>query len=150
LCLLTEDNDNPIIIRPHIVFTDGRQHPEGSVKVKCLEISRLIFHSYHNSSRFLCHTCKTIYFRHRKYIGNFLRTVQSFDCLSVSFYDMTSIDANTIAVSTGKCISIANMCHTCKTIYFRHRKYMKIDLYLLLESRLDWFWSSNQTVEFLH
>jgi hypothetical protein len=22
LCLLTEDNDNPIIIRPHIVFTD--------------------------------------------------------------------------------------------------------------------------------
>jgi hypothetical protein len=25
LCLLTEDkNDNPIIIRPHIVFTDGR------------------------------------------------------------------------------------------------------------------------------
>ena len=23
--LLTEDNDNPIIIRPHIVFTDGRQ-----------------------------------------------------------------------------------------------------------------------------
>jgi FtsH-binding integral membrane protein len=25
LCLLTEDNDNPIIIRPHIVFTDGRQ-----------------------------------------------------------------------------------------------------------------------------
>ena len=25
LCLLTEDNNNPIIIRPHIVFTDGRQ-----------------------------------------------------------------------------------------------------------------------------
>jgi hypothetical protein len=25
LCLLTEDNDNPIIIRPHIVLTDGRQ-----------------------------------------------------------------------------------------------------------------------------
>jgi hypothetical protein len=26
LCLLTDDNnDNPIIIRPHIVFTDGRQ-----------------------------------------------------------------------------------------------------------------------------
>jgi hypothetical protein len=23
--LLTDDNDNPIIIRPHIVFTDGRQ-----------------------------------------------------------------------------------------------------------------------------
>jgi hypothetical protein len=25
LCLLTEDNDNPIIIQPHTVFTDGRQ-----------------------------------------------------------------------------------------------------------------------------
>ena len=26
MCLLTDDNnDNPIIIRPHIVFTDGRQ-----------------------------------------------------------------------------------------------------------------------------
>jgi hypothetical protein len=25
LCLLTDDNDNPIIIRPHIMFTDGRQ-----------------------------------------------------------------------------------------------------------------------------
>jgi hypothetical protein len=25
LCLLTKDNDNPIIIRPHIVLTDGRQ-----------------------------------------------------------------------------------------------------------------------------
>jgi hypothetical protein len=25
MCLLTEDNDNPIIIRPHIVFTVGRQ-----------------------------------------------------------------------------------------------------------------------------
>jgi hypothetical protein len=25
LCLLTGDNDNPIIIRPHIVLTDGRQ-----------------------------------------------------------------------------------------------------------------------------
>jgi hypothetical protein len=24
LCLLTEDTDNPIIIRPHIVLTDGR------------------------------------------------------------------------------------------------------------------------------
>jgi hypothetical protein len=25
LCLLTEDNNNTIIMRPHIVFTDGRQ-----------------------------------------------------------------------------------------------------------------------------
>jgi hypothetical protein len=25
LCIQTEDNDNPIIIRPHIVFTDGKQ-----------------------------------------------------------------------------------------------------------------------------
>jgi hypothetical protein len=25
LCLLMDDNDNPIIMRPHIVFTDGRQ-----------------------------------------------------------------------------------------------------------------------------
>jgi hypothetical protein len=25
LCLLTDDNDNPIITWPHIVFTDGRQ-----------------------------------------------------------------------------------------------------------------------------
>jgi hypothetical protein len=25
LCLLTDENDNPIIIRPHIVFTDERQ-----------------------------------------------------------------------------------------------------------------------------
>jgi hypothetical protein len=25
LCLLTEDNNNPIIIPPHIVFTDGRE-----------------------------------------------------------------------------------------------------------------------------
>jgi hypothetical protein len=33
-----------------------RQHPEVSVKVKCLEISRFVFHSYHNSSRF-CVRC---------------------------------------------------------------------------------------------
>jgi hypothetical protein len=26
--LLTDDNDNPIIIRPHIVFTDGRQQQQ--------------------------------------------------------------------------------------------------------------------------
>ena len=29
LCLLTEDN-NPIIIRPHIVFTDGRQQRQSN------------------------------------------------------------------------------------------------------------------------
>jgi hypothetical protein len=28
LCLLTDNNDNPIIIRPHIVFTDGRQQQQ--------------------------------------------------------------------------------------------------------------------------
>ena len=70
-----------------------RQHHVVSVKVKCLQISRLIFHSYHNSSLFLY--------------------------------------------------------YTCKTIYFRHRKYMKIELYLWLEPRVDWIWSSSQTVEYL-
>jgi hypothetical protein len=25
MCLMTEENDNPIIMRPHILFTDGRQ-----------------------------------------------------------------------------------------------------------------------------
>ena len=38
MCLLTEDNDNPIIIRPHIVFTDGRQQqqPNHNTTTKCL------------------------------------------------------------------------------------------------------------------
>jgi hypothetical protein len=32
LYLLTEDNDNPIIIRPHIVLTDGRQQRQPSCR----------------------------------------------------------------------------------------------------------------------
>jgi hypothetical protein len=39
LCLLTEDNnDNPIIIRPHIVFTDGRQQrqPNHNMTIYCV------------------------------------------------------------------------------------------------------------------
>ena len=37
-CLLTEDNDNPIIIRPHIVFTDGRQQrqPNNNTTTYCV------------------------------------------------------------------------------------------------------------------
>ena len=53
--------------------------------------------------------------------GNFLRTVQPFDCLSLPFCDITSIDTNTIAVSTGKYISIANI-DTSK-IYRRIKNY---------------------------
>ena len=66
-----------------------RQHTAVSVKVKCLQISRYLFHSNHNRLRFLS--------------------------------------------------------LTCKPIYFRHRKYMKIELFLLLEPRVEWFWSSSRT-----
>jgi hypothetical protein len=41
--------------------------------------------------------------------GNFLRTVQPFDYTSVSLYDITSIDTNTIAVCTGTFIIIVNI-----------------------------------------
>ena len=41
--------------------------------------------------------------------GNFLRTVQELNRYGVSFRDITSIDTNTIAVSTCKCISIVNI-----------------------------------------
>jgi hypothetical protein len=41
--------------------------------------------------------------------GNFIRTVQGLSPHDVSFYDITSIDTNTIAVSTDKCISIVNI-----------------------------------------
>jgi hypothetical protein len=41
--------------------------------------------------------------------GNYIHTVQPFGCISASFYDITSIDTNTIAVSTAKCISIVNI-----------------------------------------
>jgi hypothetical protein len=35
LCLLTDDNnDNPIIIRPHIVFTDGRKQRQPNHNTK--------------------------------------------------------------------------------------------------------------------
>jgi hypothetical protein len=38
LCLLTDDNnDNPIITRPHIVFTDGRQRqPNHNTTTYCV------------------------------------------------------------------------------------------------------------------
>jgi hypothetical protein len=41
--------------------------------------------------------------------GNFIRTVQLLNPLEGSFYDITSIDTNTIAVSAGKCIGIVNI-----------------------------------------
>jgi hypothetical protein len=44
--------------------------------------------------------------------GNFLRIVQALGCDSVrflTFYDITSIDTNTIAVSTSTCIHIVNI-----------------------------------------
>jgi hypothetical protein len=41
--------------------------------------------------------------------GNYIRTVQKLDNTYVSFFDITSIDTNTITVSTGKCISIVNI-----------------------------------------
>jgi hypothetical protein len=41
--------------------------------------------------------------------GNFIRTVQGLSPHDVSFFDITSIDTNTIAVSTGTCISIVNI-----------------------------------------
>jgi hypothetical protein len=37
LCLLSEDNDNPIIIRPHIVLTDKRQRqPNHNTTTYCV------------------------------------------------------------------------------------------------------------------
>jgi LmbE family N-acetylglucosaminyl deacetylase len=37
LCLLTDNNDNPIITRPHIVFTDGRQRqPNHNTTTYCV------------------------------------------------------------------------------------------------------------------
>jgi hypothetical protein len=47
LCLLMDDNnDNPIILRPHIVFTDGRQQrqPNHNTTTYC---------SKHNTVEFL-------------------------------------------------------------------------------------------------
>ena len=41
--------------------------------------------------------------------GNFIRTVQGLNPHAGVFYDMTSIDTNTIAVSTGTCISIVKI-----------------------------------------
>jgi hypothetical protein len=41
--------------------------------------------------------------------GNCIRTVQEVNLHEGSFHDITSIDANTIAVSTGSCISIFNI-----------------------------------------
>lgn len=41
--------------------------------------------------------------------GNFIRTVQQLNTSNGSFRDITSIDTNTIAVSTGTCISIVNI-----------------------------------------
>jgi hypothetical protein len=41
--------------------------------------------------------------------GNFIRTVPALNRKRESFYDITSIDTNTIAVSTDKCISIVNI-----------------------------------------
>jgi hypothetical protein len=35
LCLLTEDNDNPIIMRTHIVLTDWRQQPNHNTITCC-------------------------------------------------------------------------------------------------------------------
>jgi hypothetical protein len=36
LCLLTDDNDNPIIIRPHIVFTDEDNNPNHNTTTYCV------------------------------------------------------------------------------------------------------------------
>jgi hypothetical protein len=41
--------------------------------------------------------------------GNFIRIVQLLNPLEGPFYDITSIDTNTIAVSAGKCIGIINI-----------------------------------------
>jgi hypothetical protein len=41
--------------------------------------------------------------------GNFIRTVPALNNKRESFYDITNIDTNTIAVSTDKCISIVNI-----------------------------------------
>jgi hypothetical protein len=41
--------------------------------------------------------------------GNFIRTVQELESTEESFYDITSIDTNTIAVSMGSYISIVNI-----------------------------------------
>jgi hypothetical protein len=54
LCLLTDDNnDNPIIIRPHIVFTDGQQRqPNHNTTTYCgrivIGLSLLLSVSRHN------------------------------------------------------------------------------------------------------
>ena len=41
--------------------------------------------------------------------GNFIRTVSALDPDEGPFFDITSIDINTVAVSTGTCISIVNI-----------------------------------------
>jgi hypothetical protein len=110
-----------------------------SVKMKCLQTSRFLFHSYHNRLRLLSLTCETIYIRHRKYmkidlyllleprVDRFWSSSRTVEFLPArdnnkvfrivlesthygpSFYDITSIDTNTIAVSTSKRISIVNI-----------------------------------------
>ena len=41
--------------------------------------------------------------------GNYIHTIHPLDNSQVSFYNVTSIDTNTIAVSTGTCTSIINI-----------------------------------------
>jgi hypothetical protein len=60
--------------------------------------------------------------------GNFIRTVQVLESTEESFYDITTIDTNTIAVSMGSYISIVNidtqnMLHT--TTYGFRVRYVK-------------------------
>jgi hypothetical protein len=46
LCLLRDDNDNPIIIRPHIVFTDGRQQqPNHNTTTYCVYFVVVVVHN---------------------------------------------------------------------------------------------------------
>jgi hypothetical protein len=41
--------------------------------------------------------------------GSFIRIVHALNLSEESFYDITSIDTHTIALSTGTCISIVNI-----------------------------------------
>ena len=63
LCLLTDDNDNPIITRPHIVFTDGRrqQQPNHNTTTYCGHMKHdAKKHSY--NYQFHCHVILKLVF----------------------------------------------------------------------------------------
>jgi hypothetical protein len=63
------------------------------------QVTNPVYNLYTNTSNI------TLYYS----AGNFIGMVQLLNPLEGLFYDITSIDTNTIAVSTGKCIGIVNI-----------------------------------------